>query len=267
MLTKIEKSELPNKSKIRNDIFLPSPDIISILFHPESLIPVAFVCLRDVSDVVEEIDYALNKGLKYYNYIVENKDDKNLFGEVFCLKFYSDDIAVRLYSASEHLANAIINFYEIKIEDLKKYKKGRSSLSSILGQYLNVEKTEIPIKEYVSRIYQSEDFKTAIKYRNKWVHDQPPLTGGLGIIYQRKIRWEKVEGTIPKLNKKYSYNLNIGGTDKPDIYPIDHYIKMLNAYKVFLDNFSKIFYVFRSKLVEQGFNFEKDKVQFNLKNF
>ena len=100
-------------------------------------------------------DFAIRRGYKFYKKIIEAKDNSRNYGDTFCLKFYSDDVSLRLYSASEHLANAKINMLEIKESELNNYKKKYSSISSMLAQYLKNHHPNDEITNIILDLYNS----------------------------------------------------------------------------------------------------------------
>jgi len=64
------------------------------------------------------------------------------------------------------------------------------------------------VKDISGLIPAKEEWQKAIQYRNEWVHGQPPLVKGLGIVYKRGKRWK-----ISEDGKHLS--LGLGGGDKP----------------------------------------------------
>src|SRR6185369_12433059 len=103
-----------------------NPNIISIKFEPTGTIPLAAICLQDTFFVMQEIRIALDEGLAHkiwYSEVVEPHD------EIFAIlygRFFFDDASLRLYSAAEHLAEAIVNMLEINKEELDLFSKKKT---------------------------------------------------------------------------------------------------------------------------------------------
>lgn len=183
-----------------------SCDFISMNMPPDSRIPVAAVCLADLADTLCAIRHALHECLACGLYYRDHCDPPNKSGAVFMERYYLDDAAFRLYAAGEHLANAIILMLEIGGDDLKDYRKGRTSQQSAIGEYLREKQPGEKVTEAVRPLAGSRDWIAAIKYRNELVHEQPPTVEGLGIQYRRRSAWEMSEDDT-------SWILTFGGGD------------------------------------------------------
>jgi len=200
--------ETPDLSNLQQIATFSSPAFISISFPYKSNIPIASICLRDAVHTLAEARYALFEALAHQVWYHQKKEPPKEMAAAFFGRYYTDDAALRLYSAGEHLANGIIMMLEITDEDLNPYKKKRISQQLVVGCYLRSKKMSHPITEAVNKLVDSKEWCTTINYRNRLVHEQPPTVKGLGIVYKRGKRW--------KLLPNGRYTLGIGGGDKPE---------------------------------------------------
>lgn len=93
------------------------------------------------------------------------------------------------------------------ISDKEPYqKKNRISLQVVVGHYLIKEYPTHPVTKAVLRLVNSAEWIKTVNYRNDWVHNQPPTVEGMGIVYERRLRWE--------VSKSYA-QLSFGGGDEP----------------------------------------------------
>jgi hypothetical protein len=147
-------------------------------------------CLHDALRSIEEATYAFHEILAQRKWYLEKRETPNETSAIFFSKFYADDVALRLYSAGEHLANAIVLMLEISQHDLRRSrKKNRIGLQVILGHYLINEQPNNPVTKAILKLVKAKEWLKTIKYRNDWVHNQPPTVEGLGIVYNRRNRW------------------------------------------------------------------------------
>jgi hypothetical protein len=236
------KSKLPKVCFIQRKLLLPI-DLLAARLGPKSTVDVSLVNLRDASEVACEVEYALYEALSYYIQLKEiDEQDRNLF--VQRSKFYVDDAALRLYAAAEHVANFIQNFLSIESSKLEPYKKdNRTSFASIVGNYLISEMPSLEITKVIKELAKEPNWQKTIYYRNRWVHEQPPLLKEMGIAYKRKSRWQKTHDG--------NYALGIGLGESAD-YTLDELIEMvLSAYSGFA--------VLLEKMTNIALDFLKDK--------
>lgn len=215
-------SELPDVIEIRKATLQLQPDFISLQYPPGSRIPIASVCLQDVTSTLEEVRHALFEALAYILWYRERNDPPNDHLAVFFGRFYLDDAALRLYAAGEHLAEAIVCMLEIDKDGLRKYRKtGRpddlGSQQSALGKFLKAEMSAHPITKAISELINSTEWLPTIKYRDVWVHRKPPIVEGMGISYERRNRL-KVSDT--------GVWVSLGGGDAPE-YTVDQLIALV----------------------------------------
>jgi hypothetical protein len=199
--------KLPDMSNLRFIQSL-SPDFISIKFDPDSTVPIAAVALQDAQIVLSEARIALHEA--YACQIWYREKEPNETAASFFVRFYVDDAAMRLYSAQEHLAYAIIAMLKISEQALEPHGRRLTSQASIVGHFLRREKPDHRVTQAASQLWSAEWQKT-MAYRGRLVHDQPPLVEGLGTVWKRYKRWQKAERP-----GKTEYLLGIGGGDEPE---------------------------------------------------
>lgn len=183
--------ELPDVDAVRCASLELNPNMISMGFPVDSSMPIAAVCLQDATSVLKEARYALFEALAHLFWYREMSEPPNEHLALFFGKFYADDIALRLYAAAEHLANAIVNILDIesKVTEFKKSKKlGVSSQQATVGKYLAKNHPTHEITKAVLSLRDSQDWKKTRDYRDNWVHNKPPIIKGLGVNYQRRNR-------------------------------------------------------------------------------
>jgi hypothetical protein len=208
--------DLPDLYSLQKTVLRLTPDILSMKFAPESAVPVAAICLQDATNTLFEARYALQECFAHRIWYGEQSEPPNKFWAVFFGRFYADDTALRLYSAGEHLANAILFMLEISDQQLKKYKRPKRSQQSVIGHFLAKEEPHHPITRAVLKLSQSKEWQDTNKYRNYWVHEQPPTVEGLGTVYRRdEQRWQVAETEAGMAKRKIS-SMVIGGGDEPE---------------------------------------------------
>ena len=213
--------EIPKLSYFQEKVETLSPDFISIPFAPESNIPEALVCLQDVVHTFREARYALHEVSAHKVWYLEKKDPPNEKTAISFRRFYIDDAALRLYSAGEHLADGLTRMLEIHDRELKPYRQNCMSKQATVGQFLLKERPSHPLTKAVDELARSENWCKTRRYRDEWVHEQPPTMKGLGIVYKRGKRWKGSP-------TKKEYMLGIGGGDAPE-YSVDDVIKFVKA--------------------------------------
>lgn len=229
---KVER-ELPDIGELRIATLHLQPDFISLGFPPGSAVPVAAVCLQDVTSTLEEVRYALIESLAHIMWYREKCEPPNEGNAVFFGRFYADDAALRIYAAGEHLANAIISMLEIKkdLQDFKKLKLTKSknivSKQAIVGNYLIENVPDHEITKAIRKLKDSEEWEKTRKYRDEWVHSKPPIIKGMGIAYERRNRLQVSDTGI---------GISVGGGDAPR-YSVD---ELLGVIKTALFLFTEI---------------------------
>lgn len=201
--------QLPNIDLLKRHIGYLSPDLISVKFKSDSDFPIAAVCFQDASRTLSESRYALLEALAHKIWYLEKVNPKDEDNAIFFVKFYSDDVALRLYSAAEHLAKAVVFMLDISDEKLKNTRTG-SRFGKVRKILLQTHSDHI-ITKSLDELYRSKEWKTTIEYRDSWVHNQPPIIKGTGMVFERKNRW---------LISESESKLGIGAGDEPK-YSVD----------------------------------------------
>ncbi|MFH1312082.1 MAG: hypothetical protein ABIJ00_02540 [Candidatus Eisenbacteria bacterium] len=172
-----------------------SPDIISVNMilaegHPDSPLPEAAPCFINLGNALWASGYALYQCLAHGIYARGQPSPHPEIEARFFERHYADDVALRLYSGGEYLAGAIVHMLDITRRDLKQFRgRGRSQLDRVAG-FLAEHKQGHPVTAAVSILTTIADWQDAVRYRNMWVHDQPPLIEGLGVQFRRGKRWK-----------------------------------------------------------------------------
>ncbi len=247
ILTEIS-SKIPSLKYLQEIVPRFAPDLISIRFSPESAIPVAAVCLQDTLSALEEANYALHESIACRIWYLEKCDPANKGMALFLQKFYLDDVTLRLYSAGEHLAEAIISLLDVKDEELGHYKRRKISRQAVLGEYLKNELPSNPITHVVMKLAKSGEWLKTMDYRSNWVHSQPPLLKDFGIVYRREKRWKRSDSGK-------TIKLGIGGGDIPNqsVDDLDQFIRP--AMFLFTETFIEIVKYYINLLEKNSISF------------
>jgi hypothetical protein len=128
----VEK-RLPGWVPLQDRIVALTPEYLSLAFPCESDAPIAAVCLNDCVDTLGAALYALGR---YCEVGAEHRARGADMAAVFFEIYYLDDVALRLYSAAEHLANALIMMLGITDADLAPHQ-GASQWEKV-RKYLNL---------------------------------------------------------------------------------------------------------------------------------
>jgi hypothetical protein len=245
-------AELPVIGELQRTIQCLMPDFISSQYDPDSEIPVAAVCLNDSVETIFEIWHALHEYFSYRIECLENLEPPDEVSFAFYGRIYLDDTAMRLYSAAEHLANAVVCMLEISDAQLKNYENGRVSLQSKVGNFLVKEMATHSLTLCLSSLAKSSEWQKAIIYRNKVVHEQPPTISDSGIVYKRRKRWKL--STSGK-----SYELGIGGGDEAE-YSLDQVLAFLQpSVYLFADALNSVTNYYISMLEKKGIKINTGK--------
>ncbi len=213
--------QLPDLEMLAKKIMKFAPDFISIKCTADSNVPVAAVCLQDVLNTLLGVRTALREYHSHGIWYLEKCNPPNNDLAIVMMTYYIDDAVARLYSAGEHLANAIICMLDTTDDQLEPHRKNRVSQQSIVGHYLAAEFPNHPVTNAVMRLAKSAEWLNTTTYRNNWVHDQPPTIKGLGIVYRRERRW-----TTRNENGKTIHTLGIGEGDGAE-FSIDDVINFV----------------------------------------
>lgn len=200
---------LPDPMARGDDILSLSPDSISVAFDPESDIPVASVCLLDAIRTMAAARYALFESHAHGIYYREVASPPEEMKAVWFEQFYVQDAAHRLYGAAEDIAEALITMLEIDPARLRKSKGRAVSQQAAVGRLLLNDHPDLPITGSLKALTGSAAWASAMKYRGRLIHEQPPLVGGLGIVHRREKRWRPTTD-----GGRY---LALGGGDAPEL--------------------------------------------------
>ena len=184
-------------------------------FHndPQSRVPRAAPCLNDSYYVLCEARYALIEGFNQVRKYRANEPPDE-WHSAFFGQFYGADVALRLYAAGEHLANAIVEMLGIDKSALKNFRSdSRSSLQAILAKFLASNFPRHPIFAAVRKLGESKDWQRSMNYRNDWVHEQAPQVRGLGIQFKRAEEYRR-EG---RDSGGTYHEIGFGGQGTPDL--------------------------------------------------
>jgi hypothetical protein len=229
--------KLPSLSEVMRIVRILSPDTISLKCGPKSRVPIAAVCLNDTLSTLGEAKYALREAYAHEVWYQEESQPPNELTSNYFIRFYCDDVTLRLYAAGEHLAHAILAMIPTNRNILKKYRTKRISLAASLGKYLMLHRPKHSITKSVARLAESNDWKRTLEYRGLWVHEQPPLVSGFGIQWRRNVRWEEinVEGTVT------GHRLYGGGSgDKPGLSVQELRTFVVGAFSLFVEVFNEV---------------------------
>lgn len=224
------------------------PDFVSQSFDHESTVPIAVVCIDDCLAMLGATRYALDR---YCAVGTEHRSQGDEMGAVFFEKYYLDDVALRLYSAAEHLANAILALVESTNDDLVGI--GGSSQWERVRKYMNREHAALQITRAITELRQSRAWRFTMGYRGNWVHNQPPNVAGLGVRYERKKRWQgSSDGTTRRLM--------IGRGDAPKHTIGDVADAFIQAFADFLPVYETVVESYRRILTEAGIDDENGRL-------
>lgn len=245
-LLEIDNS-IPEISLLCRRIIGFMPNAVALFYGPESDMPIAIVCLQDSAEYLQEARYALHACMAS---IIWHREEYNPPDETAAIshgRFYADGVALRLYSAAEHLANFIQIFLNISDDDLEPHKSGRVSKASILGHFLIKEKPEHQITQIVQELVENEIWCRTMGYRNKWVHAQRPRLQGVGIVFDRRKRW---------LKRNSGHLLTFGGGDEPSL-TIDELVERIRGgFAAFVKALNGVFEYYISQL--EGVEIDKE---------
>ena len=133
-----------------------------------------------------------------------------------------------LYAFQEDLAEFILKYIN-KSDDFAEWKKQKQTESLLrkkrvesnagkVGLFLKETQPQLNFTRLVLKLVKDDCWCKAIRYRNSWVHEKPPIIEGFGIQHNRESRIEIEE-------KKRSFGF--GGNSKPD-YTIKELIEICN---------------------------------------
>jgi hypothetical protein len=167
---------------------------------------ISLVCLYDAFRRTESALECLFDG--YANiiwYRKEKKDIESKSREFFAVlkgKFYAEYNFLFLYAIGEDIADFVLNFLT-KEKEFNKWQKQQpiqkkldkkkiTSKAAKVGVFMAEEYSSNTITKIILKLRDNKFWNDAMKYRNTWVHQKPPIVEGLGIEYNRQSRiWVK----------------------------------------------------------------------------
>lgn len=179
--------------------------VLSTAFPHQSPVPIAAVAFADAYQTLTGVRYALHEFHAHgrsYRGLRPPKEDAAVFFE----RYYLEDAAFRLYNAAEDAADAIRMMLEISQADLRPYREKRSSLQAQVGAFLIASRPDDPMAAAVRALIGTAAWGEAMKFRNDAVHQQAQSVAGLGLVYERRQRWEQHAA---------GWTLPLGGGDQP----------------------------------------------------
>jgi len=244
--------KLPDIDQLKEQIRCLASDFISMNFEHDSNLPVAAACFQDIRTTLCETRYALLESLAHKTWYLEKTNPPNELAAVFFSRFYADDAALRLYAAAEHLAKAVVYILNIDDNKIKSNRSGSGSRFGTVRKILLQEQPEHPITDAIDTLYKSEEWKSTIDYRDSWVHQQPPLVEGLGVVFKREHRWKRSE-----TGKSYTLGVGSGG-DKAQ-YSIDDLLGFIcPALSQFIDKLKIVVEFYIAELSRKGITIQSD---------
>jgi hypothetical protein len=221
--------KLPDISEIQK-ITNVNIEIIALYMGHDSHLDIAFVALKDASRVLSQSRFALTMAhvnniwyLKYCKHAPKTSE------AIWHTKYYLDDVALRFYAACEHIADSIINFLSLDNKTIKNQRE--VSCSAKVGHFLKNNYPSHPITIAVKKLFSYSEWTYLMAYRRFWIHEQPPLIKGLGIVFKRKSRWQKCDD---------GYQMSFVMGDNPDITIDDLMTKFEKANNQFVSFFKEI---------------------------
>lgn len=246
-LKEIEEA-LPDFGALLGRVRSWNPAWLSMAFPYDSDIPVASVCFNDCLTTVSAARYAMHEDDANRIYHRKVRQPPSEPATVFFERYYLDDVALRLYSAGEHLTKGLILALGVSNENLSRYRKSGVSLQAKVGAFLKAEMPTSPLGAPFLHLNASEEWQALVAYRNRWVHEQPPSVDGLGIQYRRERQWERTSDKGP-------WTLDIGGGDTPE-YTTEEIARIFRvALQQFVDALDEVAKAYNDVLADHGITY------------
>ena len=207
-----------------------------------SALPLAGVCLNDTLSGITEARCALHEAFACLMWYREKSPSKpNEPAAVFTSRFYATAVASCLYASGERLADTLIAMFEI---DSSKLPTSGISRQGKVAQYLAAEMPGNPITAAVQSVGTSAEWRKSMELRNRWVHEQPPIIGGIGIQHRRRPQWIR---RLDENGEAFDV-LDFGGGDQPD-HSIDEMVSIVGgALKAFVCLFELVVKSYEQRL-------------------
>lgn len=232
---------LPNAWVILDWITLLTRETLDSLAGPGNTLAPALICLQDAARVACQVDYALYQACLH---IVDNRkygtSGDQINDELVAIlmgKFYLEDATLRLYVAAEYMSAFLANFYNLD----DKEQKFSTCLKELRNKGVTGRSTDL-----VAQLMVNANWVRAIKIRNDWVHNRPPLIATPGLGFKRRSGWNS--SAIPGIQM-----MGIGTSgDVPD-FSLDEFLEVVeNATRAYEDVLSELTDLFFEKLKDLG---------------
>jgi hypothetical protein len=218
---------------------------------------ISLVCLYDAFRRTESALNCLFEG--YANMIWYRKEKKDIepksreFFTVLKGKFYAEYNFLFLYAIGEDIADFVLNFLT-KEKEFNKWQKQESvqkkldkkkitSKAAKVGVFMADQHSSHKITKIILKLRDNKFWNDAMKYRNTWVHQKPPIVEGLGIEYNRQSKiWVKD-------NAK---GFGLGTWSNPD-YKVEEVMKIAHeATTICIEVLSELLEILKEKKDELG---------------
>jgi hypothetical protein len=193
----------------------------------------SLACLSDAGYRLQEVRLGLHESYACMAWYREEAPQHAEFEAILTSKFYVDHIAMLLYAAAEDIAAFVLRFLECE-DDFFKFAQGLknarvTSNAAKVGMFMRQHFADHDITNIIFTLHRTPQWDQALEYRNKWVHEQPPLVAGLGIQFNRLSRISE-DGT----------SISLGGGAPPE-YTIDQLLEIVHqATTAFVTCFSRL---------------------------
>ena len=213
----------------------------------------AIECLKDARKRFELIRIGLFEAMAcitwHRNQAAQAPDEESA---IITGKFYLDYVMLLMYATAEDLSYFITHLYNIdniKINANLK-KKNLVSHASKVGVYLSKNMPNDKITAIVLQLKDDPDWSNVLSYRDKWVHEKPPVLYGSDLELTRKKLIVK--------NDNGTKTMYIAGPKQE--YTIDQLLEMgLNATKALALALSSILEVLIEEREKMGIAVNIDK--------
>lgn len=162
---------------------------------------ISLVCLYDACrrfESARECVFEASACTEWYRRVATDIDDSSRErSAVLRGRFYSEYCYLFLYAIGEDIAEFVLTFANLssnfrdwrdKISEEGSTRKIGSSRQKQVRKYMCERHPTHGLTQILLSMRSSKAWKTAIHYRNTWVHDKPPIVAGFGIEYDRRRR-------------------------------------------------------------------------------
>jgi len=212
---------------------------------------IALACLSDAGFRLQEMHLGLNEAYACLSWYREEAPQQQDVEAVLTSRFYVDHVALLLYAAAEDIAAFVINYLECEADytnfaQTQRHARVTSNAAKV-GMYMTQRHPTHDITNAILTLRQVPQWDQALEYRNKWVHEQPPLVEGLGMQFNRISRISP-DGT----------SIIFGGGAPPE-YTVDQLLEIMHqATAAFASCFSQLLdlVIQRRRALGEQFDFD-----------